>query len=48
MMIAAAKATARMSATITPITVPVEVMVVSPVPVTEHTTIILLDIGNGS
>ena len=34
MMIAGTKATARMSATITPITVPLELMVVFPVPVT--------------
>ena len=36
MMIAATKATARMSVTVTPITVPVELMVVSPLPVTEY------------
>ena len=36
MMIAATKATARMSVTVTPITVPVELTVVFPVPVTEY------------
>ena len=36
MMNAATKATARMSVTVTPVTVPVELMAVSPLPVTEY------------
>ena len=36
MMNATTKATARMSVTVTPVTVPVELMAVSPLPVTEY------------
>ena len=42
-MITATKTAARMSATVTPITV--ELMALFPVPVTEHTTKIILDLA---